>query len=452
MSKKIPIPAVVFLFFLSSAFSETIVLKSGTTIESAIIEKTKDFIKISVSGIPITYYLNDIESIDGEVIGESSTSTHSFVASTTEKTPVQIFKDTAPAVVSILIPVTDRATPINVGSGFIVDGDGIVLTCLRLAINAQDIKIKTNDGKIFPVMGIMAVDVTRDLCLLKIDTNHLSFVTLGDSETLIPGVKVFAIDASSKVSTPIVNGVFSTKRKLFSRSLLQATTPVSPENIGGPLIDIYGNTIGIIAFNSKSGHDVSFATGLDKGVKEFIDFSIKKAKEQDLSVLLDNFKRGYGYHDVALGYDGAWKKEHTDTASCFRKGNCGDENCKSAIHSYERIFAIGTLAPDDIQHLGSLYCWCLNDYNKGILYMKKAVEFDPAIESIVNCYVEATETKIDMLLLNYEYDEAQKWKEGYQQDLEELFLFIPDTIAKIRANSKVLNMDWGKLPEKPSGK
>ncbi|MBU2102291.1 MAG: tetratricopeptide repeat protein [Candidatus Omnitrophota bacterium] len=58
-----------FMLSFFSAFAETIVLKSGKTIEATILERTNESIKIDVAGIPVTYYLEDIQSIGNEKIG-----------------------------------------------------------------------------------------------------------------------------------------------------------------------------------------------------------------------------------------------------------------------------------------------------------------------------------------------------------------------------------------------
>ncbi|MFA7115273.1 MAG: hypothetical protein WC214_07445, partial [Candidatus Omnitrophota bacterium] len=64
-----------FLIFPILLFSENILLKSGENIQNKIIEKTDKYIKIDFSGIPLTYYWDDIESIDGIKINASPTNT-----------------------------------------------------------------------------------------------------------------------------------------------------------------------------------------------------------------------------------------------------------------------------------------------------------------------------------------------------------------------------------------
>jgi tetratricopeptide (TPR) repeat protein len=73
MNKKITvILPLIFLFISSSIFAETIILKSGKTIEGKILEKTDKYIKIDLQGVPLTYFLDEIESIDGAKLVSSS--------------------------------------------------------------------------------------------------------------------------------------------------------------------------------------------------------------------------------------------------------------------------------------------------------------------------------------------------------------------------------------------
>lgn len=65
MNKKITVISLLFLFVSLRLSAETIVLKTGKTIESKILEKTDKNIKVDISGIPITYYLDEIKTIDG---------------------------------------------------------------------------------------------------------------------------------------------------------------------------------------------------------------------------------------------------------------------------------------------------------------------------------------------------------------------------------------------------
>lgn len=59
---------ILGLFFFNFSFAETIVLKSGKVVEEKIVERTDEYIKVDLFGVPLTYYLDEIESIDGESV------------------------------------------------------------------------------------------------------------------------------------------------------------------------------------------------------------------------------------------------------------------------------------------------------------------------------------------------------------------------------------------------
>lgn len=87
MNKKIGfILSLMFLFISLPVFAETIVLKSGKTIVAKILEKTKNSIKVDIEGIPITYYIDEIQSIDGTSLSDNGTIQNNLSQTTTTKT------------------------------------------------------------------------------------------------------------------------------------------------------------------------------------------------------------------------------------------------------------------------------------------------------------------------------------------------------------------------------
>lgn len=78
MNKKlIVVLLLMFLFFSSSIFAETIVLKSGKTVDGKLLGKTDKDIKVDILGVPVTYYLAEIESIDGIKVNIKASQTES---------------------------------------------------------------------------------------------------------------------------------------------------------------------------------------------------------------------------------------------------------------------------------------------------------------------------------------------------------------------------------------
>lgn len=78
MRIKIVLLAVLFFLAVTNVFADTLLLKSGKTVEGNIIEKTSDSVKLEVEGIPLTYYVSDIDLINGQkLVGASSDSSSS---------------------------------------------------------------------------------------------------------------------------------------------------------------------------------------------------------------------------------------------------------------------------------------------------------------------------------------------------------------------------------------
>ncbi|MEW6008331.1 MAG: hypothetical protein AB1629_01700 [Candidatus Omnitrophota bacterium] len=71
MAKKILFLVVIFFLVSSSLFADTIILKSGKQIDAKILERTNERLKVEIAGVPITYFLDEIDSVNGEKVGLS---------------------------------------------------------------------------------------------------------------------------------------------------------------------------------------------------------------------------------------------------------------------------------------------------------------------------------------------------------------------------------------------
>ena len=246
------------------AFAETIVLKSGKTVDGKILQRTDQYIKVDVYGVSLTYYFDEIESIIAEATGgvlESITSSTSFGAG---RAPSQIFDDVASSVVVITTRSADGGL---LGSGFIVSGDGIIVTNFHVVANAEGVDVKLKNGKSYPVTGVVDYDPVRDICVLKIDARNLDVMLLGSSDNLIQGQKVLVIGAPLGLEYSISDGLFSGRRDSFGQEVIQFTAPISPGNSGGPLLNIQGKAIGITTFTNVGGQNLNFAVPIEEAKK-----------------------------------------------------------------------------------------------------------------------------------------------------------------------------------------
>jgi serine protease Do len=146
-----------------------------------------------------------------------------------------------------------RQTLQSLGSGFLVDPSGYIVTNEHVVERAADLKIEviTNDNKSFKGRYITG-DSKKDLAFIKIDSDKpLSFVNLHDISPNLLGQTVIvvgnALGYGSSISRGILSGV---KREITINNndyhnLLQTDAAINPGNSGGPLIDLSGRLVGI---------------------------------------------------------------------------------------------------------------------------------------------------------------------------------------------------------------
>jgi len=152
----------------------------------------------------------------------------------------------------------------GIGSGFIIDKDGYILTNQHVGGAADKIEVILPDGRKFSAR-IMGQDMRADLAVLKIDATDLKALELDDSDSVRIGQFAIAIGNPFGIAAkPTVTvGVISALNRSLPRSskgdrdysdLIQTDAAINPGNSGGPLVDIDGKVIGInVAIISTTG-------------------------------------------------------------------------------------------------------------------------------------------------------------------------------------------------------
>ncbi len=146
-----------------------------------------------------------------------------------------------------------RQTLQSLGSGFLVDPAGYIVTNEHVVDRAADLKIEviTNDNKSYKARYITG-DAKKDLALIKIDSDKpLPFVNLRDISPNLLGQTVIVVGNALGYGTSISRGVLSgVKREITIdnidyHDLLQTDAAINPGNSGGPLIDLNGRLVGV---------------------------------------------------------------------------------------------------------------------------------------------------------------------------------------------------------------
>jgi serine protease Do len=151
----------------------------------------------------------------------------------------------------------------SLGSGFIVDKDGYILTNNHVVADADQIEVKLNDGKAYPAQ-VMGTDESTDLALIKIKSDHnLPALNLGDSDKLEIGNWVVAIGNPFGLEHTVTAGIVSAKGRVIGAGpyddFIQTDASINPGNSGGPLIDLSGEVVGINTAIVAGGAGIGFA-------------------------------------------------------------------------------------------------------------------------------------------------------------------------------------------------
>ena len=139
----------------------------------------------------------------------------------------------------------------GMGSGVIIDADGLILTNNHVVQDADDISVKTTDGKIYDA-EIIGTDPNTDLAVIKIDVTGLPAASLGNSDQLEVGEWVLAVGnpfsevLHQTVTKGIVSAIGRQGLNLAAyEDFIQTDAPINPGNSGGALVNLYGELIGI---------------------------------------------------------------------------------------------------------------------------------------------------------------------------------------------------------------
>jgi regulator of sirC expression with transglutaminase-like and TPR domain len=147
----------------------------------------------------------------------------------------------------------------GLGTGFFIDGSGIVASNLHVIGEARPIVVQTADGKRHPVTEVLAFDRNLDLALVKIDVAGTEPLELGDAGELKQGQSIVVLGNPQGLEFSVVAGVVSGTREIDGKKMIQLAIPIEPGNSGGPVIDRQGRVQGIVTMKSAVTENLGFA-------------------------------------------------------------------------------------------------------------------------------------------------------------------------------------------------
>ena len=172
----------------------------------------------------------------------------------------------------------------SLGSGFVIDPEGYILTNNHVVENADEIIVRLDNEQEHKAT-VVGKDPKTDLALLKIDgVSGLTAVPLGDSDTLRVGEWVMAIGNPFGLDHSVTSGIVSAKGRFIGAGnyddYIQTDAAINPGNSGGPLLNLRGEVVGInSAIFSRTGGNIGIGFAIPVNLaKELIPQLREKGK------------------------------------------------------------------------------------------------------------------------------------------------------------------------------
>jgi serine protease Do len=195
------------------------------------------------------------------------------------------------------------------GSGVIIREDGYIVTNNHVVDGATDITVMLDDDREYPAT-VIGTDPETDLAVVKIEASGLVPVQYGDSDAIEVGEWVIALGSPFGLQHTVTAGIVSAKgrsmRAATFEDYIQTDAAINPGNSGGPLVDLYGNLIGIntlISTRSGGSDGVGFAIP-SKMVKSVVNSLIETGTVErgwlgvSLQPLTRELARSFGHTDA----------------------------------------------------------------------------------------------------------------------------------------------------------
>ncbi len=278
------LPALAAL--LATAQGETIELRERASVTGKVLETKKDQVVVDIGFtalvIPrsqIVRILKDTDRGSTAVapVAKAASARSDLYYSAASPPPE---RDVRELVAQLGEGVVQVKTPSGLGSGFIINEDGYLLTNFHVTEGETQISVEVYhqngsqlERKTYRKVRVVALNKFADLALLKIEDAEapkFSRVLLGDSDKMVVGDHVFAIGSPLGFERTVTEGILSTKtRELGGDLYLQTTTQINPGNSGGPLFNLRGEVIGITNMKITFSEGLGFAIPIEV-VKNFL--------------------------------------------------------------------------------------------------------------------------------------------------------------------------------------
>jgi len=277
------------------AAADTVQLKEKAAVTGKILSEKRDQVAVDIGYTVLVIPRNQIVRITKEETKEApvkpatqvkfaetdppkTDAAPGFYSDSRKPLPASTVRDLVNRVGEAVVQVR---TPSGLGSGFIINEDGFLMTNFHVIEGETQITVEVYlqtggelQRKSYKQIRIVAMNKFADLALLKIedkDAPKFKSISFGSADALAVGEGVFAVGSPLGLERTVTEGILSTKTRPMGGELyLQTTAQINPGNSGGPLFNMHGEVIGITNMKITFGEGIGFAIPVES-VKYFLD-------------------------------------------------------------------------------------------------------------------------------------------------------------------------------------
>lgn len=251
---------------------------------------------------------------------------------------------------TVTVNVTSILGNESVGSGFFIDNQGTIVTNYHVIDKGSEMTVQASDGGNYDVQYIIDFSPVYDLAILKIDITDNPYLEF-EEESVKAGEQVYAVGSALGTLTGSFTAgtVSSTSRTIGLIDCIQIDAAISHGNSGGPLVDSYGDVVGINTFSYGEGENLNLA----------IKPTVLEKLSRDKNFTVSDFKEWY----------------ITESSRSYSPYN-GEHFYYSLINTYSTVTGVSCLASSDGENTIEGYNDCYQYY----FYKYDASNYDDYVD------------------------------------------------------------------------
>ena len=193
-----------------------------------------------------------------EVAAADADAVYTAVWSPVELRSEEVFNKISPAVVEIQ---ADEANGVyySLGSGFFIDDQGTLVTNYHVIDGTVGGQVSLTDGRVCDIKAVLGYDSSLDIAVLQADISGNPYLALAENG-VVTGETIYALGSSEGLTSTFSAGnVSAASREIEDVTYIQITAPISHGNSGGPLVNVFGEVVGINTMAYIEGQNLNFA-------------------------------------------------------------------------------------------------------------------------------------------------------------------------------------------------